>query len=180
MLACLTISVIGCFIDWSHQTKQTQTWHWSLLRENWKMNCLSSFNFPVMWWLYTFPPRGTGGGWMLGGGGCWFQFSAWNIKFCKKTTRILRVMEKQPAGRLIYHSFIRIYSRRKCIPLRSLWSWSLLASVPVVCTCFRVSHHNPTFPQQQTWLQHSYKSLPLQCERKTGGVTGCHRGKFEA
>lgn len=94
--------------------------------------------FPVMW-LQTFPPRGRGA----------------------VPVSPLDCQKKQwPAYNL---ASIRICSRRKWLALKSVWSWPLLARVPVVCTLHRVSHHNQTFPQQpKSWLQlHlSYKSLP--------------------
>lgn len=104
-------------------------------------------------WLWIFPPRGKGGV---------FQFSLWTLEVWKKTSRIVRVLEKQwPAYNIVS---IRICSRRKWLALKSVWSWPLLASVPVVCTLYRVSFYNQTFPQQLkkliAELQHSYKSLP--------------------
>lgn len=100
----------------------------------------------------TFPPRGKGGS---------FQFSLGTLEVGKRTSRIVCVLEKQwPAYNIVS---IRICSCRKWLALKSVWSWPLLARVPV-CTLFSLSLHNQTFPQQlkklTAELQHSYKSLP--------------------
>lgn len=95
------------------------------------------------------------------GAGGVFQFSLWTLEVWKKTSRIVFVLEKHwPAYNIV---FIGICSCRKWLALKSVWSWPLLARVPVICTLYRVSLHNQTLPQQlKKWLQScsTYKSLP--------------------